>query len=126
MALDTSNWTQDDLLKEARMQTAAIQKIKAWLRLAYSAATVGFLLGWWGIYGSGPFAVGVLGVVLLVAGVLLAVPIKIGVTNAEKNVERILAAVEGKSGVGQAGGEAPVASAGDAVPAASNSGDSVK
>lgn len=105
------------------MQTAAIQKIKVWLRLAYSAATVGFLLGWWGIYGSGPFAVGVLGVVLLVAGVLLAVPIKIGVTNAEKNVERILAAVEGKDGAAPpapANGEAP------AAPVASNSGDSVK
>lgn len=105
MALDTSNWTRDDLLKEAGMQTTAIQKIKVWLRLAYSAATIGFLLGWWGIYGSGPFAVGVVGVVLLVVGILLAVPIKIGVTNAEKNVQRILAAVEGKGGSGDAAGD---------------------
>ncbi len=117
MAFDTSNWTKDDLLKEAGMQTTAIQKIKVWLRLAYSAATVGFLLGWWGIYGSGPLAVGIVGVVLLVVGVLLAVPIKIGVTNAEKNVERILAAVEGKDGAGAEGG---------AAPAAQDSGDSVE
>ncbi len=123
MALDTSNWTKDDLLKEAGMQTTAIQKIKVWLRLAYSAATVGFLLGWWGIYGSGPFAVGIVGVVLLVVGVLLAVPIKIGVTNAEKNVERILAAVEGKDGAGAPRGAAPV---GGPAPATRDSGDSVE
>ena len=115
MALDTSNWTRDDLLKEAGMQTTAIQKIKVWLRLAYSAATIGFLLGWWGIYGSGPFAVGIVGVVLLVVGVLLAVPIKIGVTNAEKNVERILAAVEGKGGAGEVAASTGVQGSGDSV-----------
>lgn len=96
MALDTKNWTRDDLIKEASMQTAAIQKIKAWLRLAYSACAIGFLLGWWGLYGSGPAPAGIAGVVLLVIGVVLAVPIKIGVTNATKNVERILAAAEEK------------------------------
>lgn len=96
MALDTKNWTRDDLIKEASMQTAAIQKIKVWLRLAYSACAIGFLLGWWGLYGSGPAPAGVAGVVLLIVGVVLAVPIKIGVTNATKNVERILAAAEKK------------------------------
>ncbi len=97
MALDTSNWTRDDLIKEAGMQTTAIQKIKVWLRLAYSACAIGFLLGWWGLYGSGPVPAGVFGVVLLVAGVICAVPLKIGVTNATKNVERILAAAEKKA-----------------------------
>ncbi|WP_321974288.1 hypothetical protein [Paratractidigestivibacter sp.] len=96
MALDTSNWTADDLIKEAGMQTSAIQKIKVWQRLAYSAVAVGFLLGWWGYYGSGPLAAGIAGIVLLVLGVLFAVPLKIGVTNATKNVERILAAAEAK------------------------------
>ncbi len=96
MALDTKNWTRDDLIKEASMQTTAIQKIKVWLRLAYSACAIGFLLGWWGFYGSGPFPAGVCGVILLVVGAVLAVPIKIGVTNATKNVERILAAAEEK------------------------------
>ncbi len=96
MALDTSNWTKDDLVKEAGMQTAAIQKIKVWLRLAYSACAIGFLLGWWGFYGNGPAPAGIVGIVLLLAGVFLGVPIKIGVTNATRNVEKILAAAEEK------------------------------
>ncbi len=78
------------------MQTAAIQKIKVWLRLAYSACAIGFLLGWWGFYGNGPAPAGIAGIVLLLAGVFVGVPIKIGVTNATRNVEKILAAAEEK------------------------------
>ena len=96
MAIDTSKWSAEDLIKEAGMQTAAIQKIKVWLRLAYSACAIGFLLGWWGFYGNGPAPAGIGGIVLLVLGVLLAVPLKIGVTNATRNVEHILAAAEAK------------------------------
>lgn len=101
MALDTSNWTRDDLIREAGMQTAAIQRIKVWLRLGYSAVAIGFLLGYWGFYGNGPFGAGVAGVVVLAVGVLVSVPVKIGVTNAQKNVERILAAAEADSVSGQ-------------------------
>lgn len=96
MALDTSNWTREDLIKEAGMQTTAIQRIKVWLRLGYSAVAIGFLLGYWGFYGSGPVWAGVAGIVLLVLGVLVSVPLKIGVTNAQKNVEKILQAAEKK------------------------------
>lgn len=97
MALDTTNWSREDLIKEASMQTTAIQKIKVWLRLAYSACAIGFLLGWWGFYGGGPLPAGIGGIVLLVLGVLFAVPLKIGVTNATKNVKRILSAAEKKA-----------------------------
>ena len=94
MALDTTNWSREDLIKEAGMQSAAIRKIKVWLRLAYSACAIGFLLGWWGFYGDGPLPAGIAGVVILILGVFFAVPLKIGVTNATKNVEHILDAAE--------------------------------
>ena len=48
MALDTSNWTRDDLVKEAKLQTDAIQRLNVWLRIGYSLVALGFILGYWG------------------------------------------------------------------------------
>ena len=64
MALDTSNWTRDDLIREAKLQTDAIQRLNVWLRIGYSLLAVGFILGYWGFYGGGGAAFGALGVVL--------------------------------------------------------------
>ncbi len=44
--LDTSRWTRDDFIREARLQTDAIQRLNVWLRLGYSLVAVGFLLGY--------------------------------------------------------------------------------
>ena len=49
--LDTSRWTRDDFIREARLQTDAIQRLNVWLRLGYSLVAVGFLLGYGGFYG---------------------------------------------------------------------------
>lgn len=92
MALDTSNWTRDDLIREAKLQTDAIQRLNVWLRIGYSLLAVGFILGYWGFYGGGGTAFGVLGVVLLAVGALVSVVLKVGTTNAKKNVRSILAA----------------------------------
>lgn len=92
MALDTSNWTRDDLIREAKLQTDAIQRLNVWLRIDYSLLAVGFILGYWGFYGGGGAAFGALGVVLLVIGAILSVVLKVGTTNAKKNVRNILAA----------------------------------
>lgn len=92
MAIDTSNWGREDLLREARMQTDAIQRIYVWLRLGYSSVAIGFLLGYWGFYGSGPAFTGPVGIVLLVVGAIVSAILKLGTTNARRNVERILAA----------------------------------
>lgn len=90
MALDTSSWTREDLIREAKLQTDAIQRLSVWLRLGYSLIAVGFILGWWGFYGEGGTGFGVLGVVLLVIGAIASVILKVGTTNAKKNVRAIL------------------------------------
>ncbi|MBM6675525.1 hypothetical protein H6A07_02035 [Olsenella uli] len=92
MALDTSNWTRDDLIREAKLQTDAIQRLNVWLRIGYSLLAIGFIVGYWGFYGGGGTGFGVLGVVLLVVGALVSAVLKVGTTNAKKNVRNILAA----------------------------------
>ncbi len=92
MALDTSNWTRDDLIREAKLQTDAIQRLNVWLRIGYSLLAVGFILGYWGFYGGGGTAFGVVGIVLLVVGAFVSVVLKVGTINAKKNVRNILAA----------------------------------
>ena len=80
MALDTSNWTRDDLIREARLQTDAIQRLNVWLRIGYSLVAAGFIVGYWGFYGGGGTGFGVLGVALLVVGALVSVVLKGGTT----------------------------------------------
>ncbi len=90
MALDTSSWTREDLVREAKLQTDAIQRLNVWLRIGYSLLAVGFLVGYWGFYGGGSTGFGVLGVILLVVGAVMSVVLKVGTTNAKKNVRAIL------------------------------------
>lgn len=90
MALDTSNWTREDLVREAKLQTDAIQRLNVWLRIGYSLLAVGFLVGYWGFYGGGGACFGALGVILLVVGAVMSVVLKVGTTNAKKNVRAIL------------------------------------
>ena len=91
MALDTSNWTPEDFVREAKLQTDAIQRLNVWLRIGYSLLALGFIVGYWGFYGGGGTAFGVLGAVLLVVGAVVSVILKVGTTNAKKNVEGLLA-----------------------------------
>ena len=90
MALDTSNWTREDLVREAKLQTDAIQRLNVWLRIGYSLLAVGFLVGYWGFYGGGSACFGVLGVIVLVVGAVMSAVLKVGTTNAKKNVRAIL------------------------------------
>ena len=91
-SLDTSGWTREDLIREARLQTDAIQRLNVWLRLGYSLVAAGFIVGYWGFYGGGGTGFGVLGVVLLVVGAVVSVVLKVGTTNAKKNVQALMAA----------------------------------
>ena len=92
--LDTSQWTRSDALREAQLQTIAIQRLTVWLRLAYSLVAVGFLLGYGGFFGGYGTGLGVAGVILLVIGAAASIVLKVGTTNAKKNVEKILAEAE--------------------------------
>lgn len=91
-SLDTSGWTREDLIREARLQTDAIQRLNVWLRLGYSLVAAGFIVGYWGFYGEGGTGFGTLGVVLLVVGAVVSVVLKVGTTNARKNVQALMAA----------------------------------
>lgn len=92
MSLDTSQWGPEDLVREAKLQTDAIQRLNVWLRIGYSLLAAGFILGYWGFYGGGGTGFGVLGVVLLVLGAVVSVVLKVGTTNAKRNVRALLAA----------------------------------
>ena len=88
--LDTSNWTKADAIREAKLQTEAIQRLKVWLRLGYSSAAIGFLLAYGGFVGGLGLAAGIAGAVLLAIGAVASVVLKAGVTNGTRNVENIL------------------------------------
>lgn len=83
--------SRDDLIREAKMQTDAIQRLNVWLRLGYSLVAIGFLMGMWGMQG-GPGWGAPVGIVCLVVGTPLSIVLKVGTTNAKKNVERMLEA----------------------------------
>lgn len=88
---------QDQLVMEAHMQTQALQTLRVWLRIAYSAIALGFLLSWWIYMMGGPQQFGWVGIVLLVVGVLCAVPLHIGIKNGQKNVEKMLEVLKEES-----------------------------
>ena len=76
--------SRDDLIREAKMQTDAIQRLNVWLRLGYSLVAIGFLVGMWGMQSGPGWGVP--------AGTPLSIVLKVGTTNAKKNVERMLEA----------------------------------
>lgn len=75
--------SRDDLIREAKMQTDAIQRLNVWLRLGYSLVAIGFLMGMWGMQGGPGWGVPV-GIVCLVVGTPLSIVLKVGTTNAKK------------------------------------------
>lgn len=83
--------SKEDLIREAKLQTDAIQRLNVWLRLGYSLVAIGFLLGMWGYQGGPGWGIPV-GIACLVVGAPGSIVLKIGTSNAKKNVERILEA----------------------------------
>ena len=43
-SLDTNGWSKKDLVREAQLQTNAIQQLSAWLRLACSLLVIGIIV----------------------------------------------------------------------------------
>lgn len=87
--INTQRWSRDDLIKEAKMQTDAIQRLKVWLRLGYSLIAIGAILLIWSSSVSNGVAA-VAGGVCLVFGIPASVILKVGITRAKANVEGIL------------------------------------
>ena len=89
--MDTAK--QDSLLYEAKMQTKMIGNLAKWARNAMALSTIGIVLAWWGLSGSGArFAAGIAGMVLTVFSVAAAVIVNLAVRNGRKNVEKLLSA----------------------------------
>lgn len=87
--LDTSHWSQQDILKEASMQSAALARLGVWKRLAYSLVAIGFIVGMWGMNVSLTPAL-VAGVICLVLGGFASVVLTVGTSRGKKNVEAML------------------------------------
>lgn len=91
-SLDTTGWSRSDLLREARLQAEAIRRLETWLRIGYSLLAIGFILAYWGFYGNGGTASGVVGIVALVIGAAASVILRVGVSNGRRNVKSIVSA----------------------------------
>lgn len=87
--INTQRWSRADLIKEAKMQTDAIQRLKVWLRLGYSLIAIGAILLIWSSSANNGVAA-VTGGVCLVLGIPASVILKVGITRAKANVEGIL------------------------------------
>lgn len=87
--LDTSHWSQQDILKEASMQSAVLARLGVWKRLAYSLVAIGFIVGIWGMNASMALAV-VIGVTCLVLGGFASVVLTVGTNRGKRNVEAML------------------------------------
>lgn len=89
--LDTSDWSRQDIIREASMQSAALARLGVWKRLAYSLVAIGFILGLWGANTSNTAAM-VGGVACLVIGGIASVVLTVGTSRGKKNVEAMLTA----------------------------------
>lgn len=89
--IDTSQWSRQDIIKEAQLQSAALARLGTWRRLAYSLVAIGFILGLWGS-NDGVTAAIVAAVACLVLGVPSSVVLTIGVNRGKENVRNMLSA----------------------------------
>lgn len=88
--VSTANWSRADLIKEAKMQTDAIQRLRVWLRLGYSLVAVGAVLLIWSSASNVGVAAGI-GIACLVLGIPASIILKVGIGRATANVKGILA-----------------------------------
>ena len=86
--------SDDPLLAEARAQTLEIQRLEVWLRLAYSALTLGVLLGFWGFAEGGGLVPGVIGSVIGALALACVMVLRTGITHGRANVNAMLTVLE--------------------------------
>ena len=82
------------LIREAKMQTEALQRIGVWRRLALSVMVIAGLAAYMGFTQDLNILRGVFGIVIAVVSGGAAFLIRTGEKNGKRNVERILKAVE--------------------------------
>lgn len=89
--VDTSTWSSQDIIREAKMQTDAIARLDVWKRLAYSLVAIGFVLGMWGANVANTIGIAA-GVLCLVAGIPASVVLTVGISRGRNNVKHMLEA----------------------------------
>lgn len=92
MAANPTASERESLVREAKLQTDAIQRLEVWKRLAYSLLAVGFLLGYWGFENGGPAWSGPVGIAVAAVSAIASFVLWLGTGNAKRNVRRILEA----------------------------------
>lgn len=93
-------WTEsnDPIVKEARAQTLAIQRLQTWLRLAYSFLALGVLIGYWGVTEKDSIALGILGGVIGTLAFVCVFVLRTGIAHGRANVNAMLDSLEGRVG----------------------------
>lgn len=89
--VDTSTWSSQDIIREAKMQADAIARLDVWKRLAYSLVAIGFVLGLWGANVANTIGIAA-GVLCLVAGIPASVVLTVGISRGRNNVKHMLEA----------------------------------
>lgn len=89
--IDTSKWGRNDILKEARMQSAALARLGVWKRIAYSLVAIGVIVGLWG-NSTGAAPAFVAAVICVVIGLPCSIVLTVGIRNGKANVKRMLTA----------------------------------
>ena len=83
------------LMEEARLQTAALQRLARWTGLCAAVSASGSVLLYYMITGQElKIWLGVAGVLVLVLGAASAFTLLIGIRNGRNNVKKILRAIE--------------------------------
>ena len=91
--IDTSTWSSQDIMREAKMQADAIARLDVWKRLAYSLVAIGFVLGLWGANVANTIGIAA-GVLCLVAGIPASVVLTVGISRGRSNVKHMLEAAD--------------------------------
>ena len=87
--------SKKELLEEEKKQSEMLERIGRWRTYALVLSATGVAVAYMGFTGSfHPVAVGVTGIVIIVAGVAFAVFCNFGIRTGRENVERILKAAE--------------------------------
>ena len=81
-------WVETDnpLVKEARAQTLALQRLQTWLRLGYAVLAAAVLLAIWGFTEGGGIVAGVVGIVLGLLTLAFVIILRVGIAHGRQNV----------------------------------------
>lgn len=86
------------LLSEAKLQMKALNTIRLWRTIAIAFSSIGVALTYAGFAGESRLLfLGIPGIILIIAGVLSAAVLNLGLRNGRRNVEKILNIVDQKN-----------------------------